>query len=51
MEDPLLSTVNVGGTAKTSTNIPAAIGFNKPATDEGSSLGLGFGGLGLDDES
>jgi hypothetical protein len=49
MEDPLLSNINITPGAKTST--PAAIGFSKQAPDDGSSLGLGFGGLGLDDES
>ncbi len=51
MEDPLLSSVDVGPPPKTSTHIPAAIGFNKPSAEEESSLGLGFGGLGLEDES
>ena len=60
LEDPLLSTVNVGGNAKTSTHIDLtealqpyrpAIGFNKHNADDESSLGLGFGGIGLEDDS
>jgi len=60
MDDPLLSQVNQGGAGKTSTFIDiteaplttrAAIGFKKTFGEDDSSLGLGFGGIGLEDDS
>ena len=60
MEDPLLSTVNVSGTsAKPVTHVDLteapqttkALGFTKTTADDESSLGLGFGGIGLEDDS